>query len=122
MSGNAAFRGGHGGRAPMHGRGDGGRGGGRGGGCNGGRGKVLCQVYGKTSHVALHCYKRFDATYHSEEKAANMASTGYNIDTKWYTNTRTTDHITYELDKLTMREKYGGSDLVHTASGVRYAH
>jgi hypothetical protein len=28
-----------------------------------------------------------------------------------------TDHITSELDKLTMREKYGGSDQVHTASG-----
>jgi hypothetical protein len=28
-----------------------------------------------------------------------------------------TDHITSELDKLTIKEKYGGLDQVHTASG-----
>jgi hypothetical protein len=32
-------------------------------------------------------------------------------------DTGATDHITSELDKLTMREKYGRSDQVHTANG-----
>jgi hypothetical protein len=39
------------------------------------------------------------------------------VDTEWCTDTGATDHITSELNKLTMREKYGGSDQVHTASG-----
>jgi hypothetical protein len=29
-----------------------------------------------------------------------------------------TDHITGELDKLTIRDKYTGGDQVHTASGA----
>jgi hypothetical protein len=100
----------------MHGRDDGGRGGGHGGGRNGGRGKVSCQVCGKPGHATLHCYRRFNANYHSEEKVANTASTSYNVDTEWCTDTGAMYHITSELDKLTMREKYGGSDQVHTPS------
>jgi hypothetical protein len=96
----------------MRGRGDiGSHGGGRGGYRNGGgRDKISCQVYGKIGHAALRCYKRFDANYHDEEKATNAASTGYNMDTKWYTDTGATYHITSELEKLMMREKYSGSE------------
>jgi hypothetical protein len=42
---------------------------------------------------------------------------GYNVDTNWYTDTGATDHVTSELNKLTMREKYHGNDQIHTASG-----
>lgn len=34
-----------------------------------------------------------------------------------YTNTGATDHITSELNKLAMREKYSGNEQIHTASG-----
>jgi hypothetical protein len=71
---NAAYRGGsRGGRGPFRGRGDGSFHGSCSG-CNGGCGgnKVTCQVCGKTGHSALHCYKRIDASYHGEEKHANM--------------------------------------------------
>jgi hypothetical protein len=53
-------------------------------------------------HRALRCYKRFDASYSGEEKQANAAATSYNVDTDWYIDTGATDHITSELDKLTM--------------------
>jgi hypothetical protein len=43
---------------------------------------------------------------------------GYNVDTKCYTDTCATDHITSELNKLTMREKYGGTDQVHATNGL----
>jgi hypothetical protein len=98
------------------GRGDGGGRGGRGAGrgnCN----KTPCQVCGKTDHDTLRCYKRFDANYNGEDKYANATTTEYNVDTEWYTDIGATDHITFELDKLTTREKYGGADLVHTTSG-----
>jgi hypothetical protein len=81
-------------------------------------------VCGKPGHSALHCYKRFDVHYNGEEKHANTASTGYNVVTEWYTNTGATDHITSELDKLTTREKYDGTDQVHAVngSGMPIAH
>jgi hypothetical protein len=42
---------------------------------------------------------------------------GYNVDTTWYSNTRATDHVTSELDKLAMREKYIGQEQIHTMNG-----
>jgi hypothetical protein len=102
----------------MHGRRDGNFHGGHGGGRGGGRGnKVPCHVCGKIGHKALCCYKHFDANYNSEEKQAHTATTGYSVDTDWYTNTSATDHITLELDKLMTREKYHGSDQVHVVNG-----
>jgi hypothetical protein len=53
-----------------------------------------------------------------EEKHAHAATTGYNVDTEWYTDFGATDYITFELDKLTIKEKYGGLDQVHTANGL----
>jgi hypothetical protein len=46
----------------------------------------------------------------------NATTTGYNVDTKWYTDISATYHITSELDKLMMKEKYGGLDQMHMAS------
>jgi hypothetical protein len=43
--------------------------------------KIPCQVYSKTRHFALRCYKCFDASYSSEEKHANAATSGYHVDT-----------------------------------------
>jgi hypothetical protein len=102
ISVHAAFHGGRGGGCgPMRGRGDGGGGGGRGGGHGNNCNKIPCQVCGKTSHGALRCYKRFDANDKGEDKYANAATTGYNVNTEWYTDTGAMDHITSELDKLT---------------------
>ena len=40
------------------------------------------------------------------------------MDTNWYVDSGSTDHITGELEKLTVRDKYNGADQVHTASGA----
>lgn len=45
-----------------------------------------------------------------------MAS--YGQDTNWYVDSGSTDHITSELEKITVREKYNGRDQVHTANGA----
>jgi histone deacetylase 1/2 len=39
------------------------------------------------------------------------------VDTNWYVDSGATNHITGELDKLTIREKYGRRDQVHGANG-----
>jgi hypothetical protein len=41
----------------------------------------------------------------------------YGIYTNWYTDTGATDHITGELEKLDVRNKYNGTDQVHIANG-----
>jgi hypothetical protein len=41
----------------------------------------------------------------------------YTVDNNWYTDTGATDHITSELDKLAIRERYNGTDQIHAANG-----
>jgi hypothetical protein len=106
--------------------GGGGRGFGRGpkGGHGGGRvlggasSGVICQLCGREGHTTLRCFKRFDASFtRPPQKSASSATTSYGVDTNWYMDTGATNHITSELDKLTIRDKYHGGDQVHTASG-----
>lgn len=40
------------------------------------------------------------------------------MDTNWYTDTVATDHVTSELEKLAIRDKYKGGDHIHTASSA----
>jgi histone deacetylase 1/2 len=42
----------------------------------------------------------------------------YGIDTNWYTDTGATDHITSNLEKLSIHDKYNGGDKIRTASGT----
>ena len=80
---------------------------------------VICQLYGKEGHTVVKCYKRFDASFTgAPQKSASSAMTSYGIDTNWYVDSGSTDHVTSELEKLTIHDKYGGHDQVHSASGV----
>ena len=46
-----------------------------------------------------------------------MAAHQYGVDTNWYMDSGATDHITSDLEKLTVRERYTGGDQIHTANG-----
>lgn len=50
-------------------------------------------------------------------RSASAATRGYIVNTNWYMDTRATDHITSELEMLTIREKYKGNDQIYTESG-----
>jgi histone deacetylase 1/2 len=39
------------------------------------------------------------------------------VDTNWYIDSGATDHITRELEKLTVHDQYMGGDQVHAANG-----
>jgi hypothetical protein len=40
------------------------------------------------------------------------------VDTNWFTDVGATNHITRELNKLSIHKKYDGRNHVHTASGT----
>ena len=54
----------------------------------------------------------------TKKRRPNIVTNSHGIDTNWYADSGATEHITGELDKLTMRERYHGGDQVHTASGT----
>jgi hypothetical protein len=76
----------------------------------------MCQICEKIGHTAGRCWKRFDHDFNLEDKFANTASNSfvlsYGVDTNWYTDTRATNHTMSELDKLSMKEKYGGQEKI----------
>jgi hypothetical protein len=47
-----------------------------------------------------------------------MATTSYAVDMDWYADSGATDHITNELNKLAVHDKYNGAEKVHTVSGA----
>jgi histone deacetylase 1/2 len=122
-------RGNGGGRGHGQGRNDGGgrgQGQGRSNGNTGGGGnfrgndvpRPICQICNKVGHTALRCYNLFDHSYTGEEHSANTASTSYNIDPGWYTNSSATDHMTSDLDRLNFLERYNGNEQVHVGNGA----
>jgi histone deacetylase 1/2 len=48
----------------------------------------------------------------------SSAMTYYGVDTNWYVDSGATDHVTGELEKFTVHDKYGVHDQVHTTSGI----
>ena len=85
-----------------------------------------CQFCGKPGHTARDCWCRFEEDEESsqDEKVAAAADGSYGLDTNWYVDSGATNHITGELEKVTVREKYHGQDQVHAANGegMRISH
>lgn len=81
---------------------------------------IVCQICGKPNHDALQCWHRFDQAYQAENnlKQAALATSGYTSDTNWYVDTGATDHITNDLERLTTRERYTGTDQIQVANGA----
>jgi hypothetical protein len=48
----------------------------------------------------------------------SASTSSYGIDTNWYTDSGATDHITGELEKMAIREKYKGQEQVHNTNGA----
>jgi hypothetical protein len=76
-----------------------------------------CQLCKKKGHTVMDCWHRFDENFVPDDRFAGTISNSYGVDTNWYFDTGATDHVTGELEKLTVRDKYKGGDQVHTASG-----
>jgi histone deacetylase 1/2 len=107
----------------QRGRGGNSRGRGRGNNSNqrqGGNGvdnRPKCQLCYKRGHTVIDCWYRYDEDFVPDEKYAGTAAS-YGVDSNWYVDTGATDHVTGELEKLTIRNKYKGQDQVQTANGA----
>jgi hypothetical protein len=78
-----------------------------------------CQIYGKIGHTTLKCWYCMDDAYQEDPHSAAVATTSsYQIDLNWYSDTRATDHITSDLDRLAMCERYNGQDTVQVGNGA----
>jgi hypothetical protein len=70
----------------------------------------------KPNHTAAECWHCFEEDFVPDKRlvaAANHAP----VDPTWYTDTGASDYITGELEKLHIRDKYYGTNQIHTASG-----
>jgi hypothetical protein len=117
--GGGRGRGGRGGRTPASGRGDQGSNQRQGGHTGNNSGWPQCQVYLKYGHTADRCWYRFDEDFVPEQRhTAAAATSSYTVYTNWYADSGATDHITSELDKLAVRDKYNGGEKVLTVSSA----
>jgi hypothetical protein len=74
----------------------------------------MCLKFG---HTTNNCWHHFDKDYVPEPRSATAIS-GSSTDHAWYTDSGATDHITGELDWLTIYEPYTGPDQIHAANGL----
>jgi uncharacterized membrane protein YgcG len=73
-----------------------------------------CQVCLKIGHTADNYWHQFEEDYVPEPRTAAATSSG--PDYHWYMDSGATDHITGDLDKLTMHDHYAGHDQIHAAN------
>jgi hypothetical protein len=86
-------------------------------GASGGPSCPQCQVCLKVGHTANVCWYRYDEDYIPENRVAATTSTS-GTDLNWYLDSGATDHITGELEKLTLHDRYNGNDHIHAANGA----
>jgi hypothetical protein len=75
----------------------------------------ICKKQGLPANACWWRYLDDKKDRDDGEKGANLVS--YDVDTNWYTDTCATDHITSELNKLLIANKYRGQDRVRTVEG-----
>jgi len=82
--------------------------------------KIKCQICKKVGHEAPSCWYRYDDDEDDQpnNRITGAATAGHGYDTNWYADSGASDHVTSELEKLSVRDKYTGRDQVHTASGA----
>ena len=72
-----------------------------------------------TGHVVKDCWYRFDEDFVPRERTVNAANYNNNGGNGgWVIDTGATDHVTGELERLHVHDKYHGHDQIHAANGA----
>jgi hypothetical protein len=82
-----------------------------------------CQICNYWGHVASDCRNRFNPEFqprnNNNQNVGNAVSTSYNTDAPiWHLDSGATDHLTSDLARLHLHERYGGTDHVQVYNGV----
>ncbi|KAJ0097285.1 hypothetical protein Patl1_27807 [Pistacia atlantica] len=86
-------------------------------------GRPACQICGKTNHIALDCYERFNYAYQGRipppDLAAMAAETNAQFDNQvWYADSGANAHITTNAENLTTQQPFEGSDMITVGNGT----
>ncbi|WVZ71271.1 hypothetical protein U9M48_019877 [Paspalum notatum var. saurae] len=80
--------------------------------------RPTCQICEKEGHKASRCWYRYeDDEDQQNNKTTGVATTDFGYDTNWYADNGATDHVTSELEELTVRDRYAGQEKIHAANG-----
>lgn len=84
--------------------------------------RISCQICNRVGHSAIDCYHRMDYAYQGRNPpsrlTAMVASNQLSGDQTWYTDIGATDHITSDINNLTLRSDYHGSEKVSVGNGA----
>ncbi|KAF7825033.1 Retrovirus-related Pol polyprotein from transposon TNT 1-94 [Senna tora] len=94
---------------------------------------TMCQVCGRTNHIASACYYRFDNSYQMTEQqyhqqvrqrssgnmTAMIATLDSLSDSAWFPDSGATNHATPEYGNLMSNSEYTGSEQLHMGNGYR---
>ena len=81
--------------------------------------RPVCQICGRTGHVALKCWNRFDNSYQSEDVPQALAALHVSDTSgrEWLTDSGSTAHITPTTTSLQTATPYNGPENVMVADG-----
>lgn len=83
--------------------------------------RPCCQICNKTGHTALDCYHRMDYSYQGRNPPSQLAAmaTSYNpvSEQNWYADSGATNHVTNDLQNLSIHSNYQGKDKVSVGNG-----
>ena len=71
----------------------------------------------KLNHTAAECWHRFEEDFVPDKRLVAAANRRSGADSPWYIDTGASGLVTGELEKLHIRDKYYGTDQIHTTSG-----
>jgi hypothetical protein len=82
-----------------------------------------CQICGKLSHQALDCFHRMDHAFqgcHPPAQLSAMVATSNQATENgpWYADSAANQHITANLENLSLQQPYSGSDDVAVGNGI----
>ena len=70
-------------------------------------------------HIVVRYWHRMDEFYQDEPPSTTVESTSsYKINPNWYSDTGATNHITSDLDRFVVRERYHGGEQVQVDNGA----
>jgi hypothetical protein len=82
-------------------------------------GHVAKSVVYQSSCQIRQCWCRYNDGYQKDNKplAAMASMPSYSVEAPWYFDTGATDHITNDLERLAIHEKYQEKEQIQTVGG-----